>query len=404
VSGPSQVGLNEHGSLTFRPLGAYVASQYPEYQDGLPYLLKVLSIRTALSIQAHPDATLAKELHRNFPELYRDPNHKPELAIALTPMDAMSSFRSIPEIVHFLKNVPELVNVIGVEPAQHFIETAASFLVPTEHPYDLASPLRQSLQNMFKSLMTADADVVNRELDSLLRRLPSTLHGADDRWSYLVEMIQTIAKSYPGDVGVFSAFLLNVLRLQPGEAIFLAQNEPHAYLHGDCVECMATSDNVVRAGLTPKFKDVETLVRMLTYKCGSPVIYKGLPPSLLQQQQESTASTSSSSASSSLLEPSQHRPILKDSKHQRLVYAPPVEEFIIDRYCLHPNDSVSIDCDRPAILLCTEGSGGVLQDGQAFGMGSAFFVPPLSSVSLHNHGDSDLVLFRSMVPHEAPHA
>lgn len=35
------------------------------------------------------------------------------------------------------------------------------------------------------------------------------------------------------------------------------------------MECMACSDNVVRAGLTPKFKDVDTLCEMLDYKCGA---------------------------------------------------------------------------------------------------------------------------------------
>lgn len=53
--------------------------------------------------------------------------------------------------------------------------------------------------------------------------------------------------------------------MKPGQAIFLAANEPHAYLSGDCIECMACSDNVIRAGLTPKFKDVETLLEMLDF-------------------------------------------------------------------------------------------------------------------------------------------
>lgn len=46
----------------------------------------------------------------------------------------------------------------------------------------------------------------------------------------------------------------------------------HTYIHvplcprrADCVECMACSDNTVRAGLTPKFIDVNTLCDMLNY-------------------------------------------------------------------------------------------------------------------------------------------
>jgi len=75
--------------------------------------------------------------------------------------------------------------------------------------------------------------------------------------------------AFPNDIGCFSIFFLNVVNLKPGEAIFLGPDEPHAYILGDCIECMACSDNVVRAGLTPKYKDVKTLCSMLTYKTKS---------------------------------------------------------------------------------------------------------------------------------------
>lgn len=70
---------------------------------------------------------------------------------------------------------------------------------------------------------------------------------------------------FPNDIGVLSIFFLNIVQMKPGQAIFLAANEPHAYLLGDCIECMACSDNVIRAGLTPKYKDVETLLEMLDF-------------------------------------------------------------------------------------------------------------------------------------------
>ena len=74
---------------------------------------------------------------------------------------------------------------------------------------------------------------------------------------------------------MFCVYMLNYHVLEPGEALYLGANEPHAYLAGECVECMAASDNVVRAGLTPKFKDVETLTSMLTYVDGPPHIVTG---------------------------------------------------------------------------------------------------------------------------------
>lgn len=80
------------------------------------------------------------------------------------------------------------------------------------------------------------------------------------------KLVLLLDKQYPADVGVISAFFFNYVKLKPGEALHLGANEPHAYLDGECIECMATSDNVVRAGLTPKHKDIQTLCSMLSYK------------------------------------------------------------------------------------------------------------------------------------------
>jgi len=90
----------------------------------------------------------------------------------------------------------------------------------------------------------------------------------------LEELLLRLNSQFPGDVGCFCVFFLNYLTLEPGQAIFLAANMPHAYLSGDCVECMATSDNVVRAGLTPKYRDVNLLINMLTYESGPARYYQ----------------------------------------------------------------------------------------------------------------------------------
>lgn len=79
-------------------------------------------------------------------------------------------------------------------------------------------------------------------------------------------LVLSLERQYPEDVGVLSALFFNYVKLSPGEALYIGANEPHAYLSGECIECMATSDNVVRAGLTPKYRDVQTLCSMLTYK------------------------------------------------------------------------------------------------------------------------------------------
>merc|ERR1712187_644487 len=86
----------------------------------------------------------------------------------------------------------------------------------------------------------------------------------------LAELVLRLYNQFGEDIGIFSVFFLNYVRMQVGECLYMAQNVPHAYLSGDIVECMATSDNVVRGGLTPKDKDVEVLCEMLRYEGGPP--------------------------------------------------------------------------------------------------------------------------------------
>ena len=84
----------------------------------LPFLFKVLSCGKTLSIQAHPDKQLAEKLHIENPQAYGDANHKPEMAIALTPFEAMWGFRRIEEISQLLKKHPEFSACISNEAKQ----------------------------------------------------------------------------------------------------------------------------------------------------------------------------------------------------------------------------------------------------------------------------------------------
>lgn len=61
-----------------------VASVAKQFNKELPFLFKVLSVNSSLSIQAHPNKAHAEKLHAADPEHYPDPNHKPEMTIALT--------------------------------------------------------------------------------------------------------------------------------------------------------------------------------------------------------------------------------------------------------------------------------------------------------------------------------
>lgn len=79
-------------------------------------------------------------------------------------------------------------------------------------------------------------------------------------------LIEELATQYPNDIGLFAPLMLHVLTLQPGEAMFLDARTPHAYLKGTALEIMANSDNVLRAGLTPKHIDVVELAKCTLFK------------------------------------------------------------------------------------------------------------------------------------------
>lgn len=111
--------------------------------------------------------------------------------------------------------------------------------------------------------MEAPDNAIALHLGKLLDRIAS---DSTPKYAKLNSLIQQLSRDYPNDRGVFCPLILNHLRINPGEAFFMGPNEPHAYISGDCVECMALSDNTVRAGLTPKHRDVETLCTMLHYK------------------------------------------------------------------------------------------------------------------------------------------
>ena len=124
------------------------------------------------------------------------------------------------------------------------------------------------LKEVFASFMHAPDDLVNPKIAELIRRInaPLSCGGSGNAQENLNRLIVHLNQDFPEDRGVLCPLLLNYMRLAPGEAFFMGANEPHAYLSGDCLECMALSDNTVRAGLTPKHRDVETLLDMLHYR------------------------------------------------------------------------------------------------------------------------------------------
>ncbi|XP_017288390.1 mannose-6-phosphate isomerase isoform X2 [Kryptolebias marmoratus] len=258
--GDAQIKDNRIAQTT---LGQWIA-HYPAclgskvkdaFQGQLPFLFKVLSVNTALSIQAHPNKELAASLHAQFPEHYPDNNHKPEMAIALTRFQGLCGFRPVEEILAFLQLVPEFHALVGYD--------AAEELRCSVGDEDRTS---QALKKCFSRMMSCEKKVFVDELNELVKRVSEEGAAGKDTSSSNGELLLRLHSQYPGDIGCFSIYFLNYVVLEPGQAMFLGANEPHAYIYGDCIECMACSDNTVRAGLTRKYIDVNTLCEMLNYK------------------------------------------------------------------------------------------------------------------------------------------
>ncbi len=257
-------------------------------------LEQVLSIRNALSIQSHPTKQRAAYLHKTFPEHYKDANHKPELALAVAPTLAMCGFRPLSQLHHFLSTsspayVPELRAVIGAALCDAFTskftedgEAGSSYAPAADvgsHEHDGVShhaslprvrfsdaDPEAALRSLYSALMTASPALVEQNVSALVERLRGS-GGSGAAWNSL---ILDLHSQYGADIGIFSIYFFNVLSLQRGDAIFLAPCLPHAYIRGELVELMACSDNVVRAGLTPKHKHVDELLSMLLYSTNAP--------------------------------------------------------------------------------------------------------------------------------------
>jgi mannose-6-phosphate isomerase len=223
-------------------LTASIAKQYSD----LPFLFKVLSIGKALSIQAHPDKQLAADLHAKQPDRYHDPNHKPEMAIALTEFEALCGFRPVEDIAMNLQT-PELIRLIGEAAVTRFVLAAnADDEVDDEEETSLASDLDQlnlaatpsttssavkdALKELFGNLMRSDPIEVAEAVTTLCARL--TRSPAANEKGALEELIIRLNTQFPGDIGCLCPLLLNVITLKSGEALYLDANEPHAYISG----------------------------------------------------------------------------------------------------------------------------------------------------------------------------
>ncbi|WP_432570931.1 mannose-6-phosphate isomerase, class I [Kineococcus sp. SYSU DK005] len=281
--------------------------------DRLGFLLKVLSAAAPLSLQAHPDRATAQ---RRFAEeeaagvpldaphrLYRDDEHKPELLYALEPFAAMAGFRSPAAARDLLAGLalPDL--------------PAASAALLAGLLEDLAG------QDDTAALRAATARLLTaagRDAAPLVGAVAAACRGVDDDSA---RCVADLAEHHPGDPGVLVSAMLNQVRLAAGEALYLPAGNVHAYLSGTGVELMASSDNVLRGGLTPKHVDVDELLRVLDFRV--------LPPPLLAPR--------------------------RVSEHEVLFAPGDVDDFALTVLDVLPGAATTWERPAPRSLLCLEG-------------------------------------------------
>ncbi|MFF2556205.1 mannose-6-phosphate isomerase, class I [Nocardia sp. NPDC058058] len=265
---PAQVRINGHTRSLLDVVSAdpqhELGAVAGEFGGRLPFLLKILAAEEPLSLQAHPSLEqarqgFARENHTGVPidspmRNYRDENHKPELVVALERFEALAGFREPRKTVR-------LLNALDVPELNSYAELLA------------AQPDSAGLRTLFTTWIAlpqaALSMLLPKVLDGCVRYLSERDAGSNGTRKEFTAEVRTaleLAEAYPGDAGTLAALLLNRVTLEPGEGLFLAAGNLHAYLRGVGVEIMANSDNVLRGGLTPKHVDVPELLRVLDFE------------------------------------------------------------------------------------------------------------------------------------------
>ncbi|NMO90771.1 mannose-6-phosphate isomerase, class I [Actinomycetospora sp. TBRC 11914] len=332
-------------ALAADPEGTFGPARAGRWQGRLPFLLKVLAADEPLSLQTHPSAEqaaagFAREEASGVPQdapdrNYRDPLPKPEILCALEEFHALAGFRDAVVTVRLLR-------ALEVDQLAHHTELLA------------AQPGPDGLRALFTTWITLPQRIVDELVPALLdgcvrlAKTPGSPGAPGGEFEREVRTLLDLGERYPGDAGVLAALLLNRVVLAEGECLFQPAGSPHAYLSGCGIELMANSDNVLRAGLTPKHVDVPELLRILDFRCG--------PPPVIAPRREGP----------------------------RSVFTAPSDHFRLVRLDVGPDDGpVELGIDGPRIVVVVRGDA-ELRDAsgrsKALAQGRAVWVPAADGV------------------------
>ena len=304
-----------------------------EFGNALPYLFKVLSAGEPLSIQAHPSKDQAKVLHSADPVNYPDENHKPEIAIALDELSALVGFKEYDSIKEIVKHFSGFAEFIDANVYENFVNSEAVS----------ESEKVEKLRTFYSSIITgsvSDAPIFKLLIDSIKTQIED---GKDKGLQEYESLFLEMYDKYGYDIGLMSILFFNLLKLQAGEAIYTPAGLPHAYVGGNIIECMANSDNVIRAGLTPKFKDIDNLLKLMDYTPATPALVDTI-----------------------------------ESGNSK-VYKTPAKEFSVEYWDLKEGSETSLGNNQPSVLLLTEGSLKIVFDtGEIFVQkGNSILIPAI---------------------------
>jgi mannose-6-phosphate isomerase len=331
-------------------LGQKVLQNFSE----LPYLFKILDVKEMLSIQVHPTKAEAEKgfadeeargIAINAPNRnYKDNNHKPEVAIALSDFWLLHGFKPVAELQQTLESIPEFKSLISIFNKGDYKALYSHVMeMPQQQVDELLSPLvKKELQNKDKHSNQEPGFWVAEYYAKV-----SDAFGVSDT-------LQNI------DRGIFSIYFFNIVHLKEGQGIFQGAGVPHAYLQGQNAELMANSDNVLRAGLTPKHIDVAELMKHTMFEAVQPNILTGA------------------------------------SNETETIYYCPVDDFIISKVEIDGKAYVS-QSSSPEIFICLQGSAEIqAANKRSVKKGEAFIV--FANTSYQIQPKEKTVLYKAYVP------
>ncbi len=229
--------------------------QASDFQNELPFIMKILAIREPLSIQVHPNTKQAEEGFTSTQSSltaarsYSSPRGKEEVVCALTETDLKFGFREVNEIYG-------IIDAAGHSELS-WLKESLSEGTPDER-------LKETIQKV----LSTDSDTIRSITSSVLSSDMSATVINENEMKYFIDLSET----YPDDPGLLLFLLMNSVTLEPGDFLYVSPGVTHAYLRGNVVEITSNSDNVIRCGLTPKYVNAQEFLSIASFVPEQPQI------------------------------------------------------------------------------------------------------------------------------------